>query len=166
MENRRTAPNGASGLKRFRCCSPKEYDMTFARSFRPHRVLMAVVAVATGALACTDTTTSREFSNAGITEPRPSLAASQGVPFNEGLASPAWQLTARNLVSAASFSPIQGAHAYPILGVAQYLAVQRAEAAIDGEGRVRLESDRGAVAGASVVALSYLFPASVQALED
>ena len=63
----------------------------------------------------------------------------------------------------------------PILGVAQYLAVQRAEAAIgsaDAEtatssgngigagGRERLETDRGAVAGASVVALSYLFPAS------
>jgi hypothetical protein len=75
-------------------------------------------------------------------------------------------LTARNLVSQANYSPIQAAHAYPILGVAQYLAVQRAEAAINDEGRARLESDRGAVAGASAVALTYLFPASAQALED
>ena len=134
--------------------------MMFAERLRPHRFLIGVVAVAGGALACTDSTTS------GITDPSSSLAESHGVPFDEGLASPAWQLTARNLVSLASFSPIQGAHAYPILGVAQYLAVQRAEAAINGGGRVRLESDRGAVAGASVVTLTYLFPASAQALEE
>ena len=36
---------------------------------RPHRVLMAVVAIATAALACRDTTTPRELSNAGITKP-------------------------------------------------------------------------------------------------
>jgi hypothetical protein len=69
-------------------------------------------------------------------------------------------------VSRANFNSIQAAHAYPILGVAQYLAVQQAEAAINGGGRVRIESDRGAVAGASVVTLTYLFPASAQALEE
>ncbi len=42
----------------------------FAGWLRPHRVLVAVVAVATGALACKDTTTPKEFSNAGIPEPR------------------------------------------------------------------------------------------------
>jgi hypothetical protein len=109
-----------------------------------------------------------------------SLDASRGVSFTEGLASPAWQATARNLVSAANYSPILATHAYPILGVAQYLAVQRAEAAIGDPGidaantsgngigaggRERLEIDRGAVAGASVVTLSYLFPASAPALE-
>jgi len=104
--------------------------------------------------------------------------ASRGVPSTEGLASPAWQVTARDLVSAAKLSPIQAAHAYPILSVAQYLAVQRAEAALgaadedansaddpDG-GRPRIEADRGAVAGASVVTLSYLFPASAATLES
>jgi membrane-associated phospholipid phosphatase len=94
-------------------------------------------------------------------------ASRNGVPFTEGLASPAWQETARNLVSQASYTPVQATHLYPILAVAEYLAVQRAEAAIDGAGgRERLETDRGAVAGASVVALSYLFPAQSQALED
>ena len=93
-------------------------------------------------------------------------ASRNGVPFNEGLASPAWQLTARNLVSAANLAATQATRMYPILGVAQYLAVQRAQAAITGGGRQRLEADRGAVAGASVVTLSYLFPASAQALED
>ena len=92
-----------------------------------------------------------------------------------------WQKTARDLVSAASFSPLAGVHAYPVLGVAQYLAVQRAEAAIGGSdnederrsdngngpgGRRRLETDRGAVAGASVVVLKYFFPASATVLED
>jgi hypothetical protein len=69
-------------------------------------------------------------------------------------------------VSHANFSPLAGAHAYPLLGVAQYLAVQKAEAAIAGVGRVRLESDRGAVAGASAVVLSYLFSTRTQELED
>ena len=109
-----------------------------------------------------------------------SVDVSRGVPFTEGLASPAWQEVARTLVSQAGLSPINAGHAYPVLGVAQYLAVQQAEAAIgaDGQssnssgngigagGRDRLETDRGAVAGASAVALSYLFPAKVQMLED
>ena len=98
-----------------------------------------------------------------------SLEASSrnGTPFTtEGLASPAWQAAARSLASAASFSPIQAAHAYPILGVAQYLAVQRAQAAINGGGRQRLEADRGAVAGASIVAMTYLFPTHAQEFQD
>ena len=44
--------------------------MMFAEWLRPHRVLVAVVAVATGALACKDTTTPKQLSTAGITEPR------------------------------------------------------------------------------------------------
>jgi membrane-associated phospholipid phosphatase len=100
-----------------------------------------------------------------LTAPTKGVASGNGVPFAVGLASPDWQQTARILVSHANYSPIQATHVYPILGVAQYLAVQRAEAEITGGGRVRLESDRGAVAGASVVALSYSFPASATALE-
>ncbi len=143
----------------------------------------------------------------------PSVDASrEGVPSNEGLVSPVWQQKARDLVAGAGFSPLAAGRAYPLLGVAQYLAVQRAEAAvgvpntksadasgngIGSGGRLsqrrssrtnadrddrddrglrdhrelresgqRLETDRGAVAGASVVVLSYLFPASVQMLED
>ena len=43
--------------------------MIFAERLRPHRVLIAVVA-ATGALACKDTTTPKQLSTEGITEPR------------------------------------------------------------------------------------------------
>src|SRR5882724_10932245 len=56
--------------------------------------------------------------------------ASRGLPFVEGLASPLWQQAARDDVSLALFMPVVAGHAYPILSVAQYLAVQEAEAAI------------------------------------
>jgi membrane-associated phospholipid phosphatase len=97
------------------------------------------------------------------------VSSRNGVPFTtEGLASPAWQASLRSLVSAANFSPLQAVHAYPILGVAQYLAVQQADAATgDGDGgRRRVEAERGAVAGASIVTMSYLFPTHVQEFED
>jgi len=113
----------------------------------------------------------------------PRLNASRDVGSSaEALASPGWQATARNLVSQTPslFNPIVAAHAYPILGVAQYLAVQRAEAAIgdgdderwkrsghdDGDrGGQTSATDRGAVAGASVVTLTYLFPSQQTVLE-
>ena len=114
---------------------------------------------------------------AACTDQRPAptgvgLSASRnGLPFTEGLASPVWQTTAANLVAGGTFNPIQAAHAFGLVGVAQYLAVQRAEgAASDAEsgdgGRSRLELDRGAVAGASAVVLTYLFPSQAQSLED
>ena len=107
-------------------------------------------------------------------------ASHNGLPFTEGLASPAWQEKAASLVAQAGFNAQTATHAYPLLGVAQYLAVQRAEAADGGTdvadvasgigigagGRDRLELDRGAVAGASVVVLTYLFPGQAQALGD
>ena len=46
----------------------------FAGWLRPHRVRLAVVVIATGALACRDTTTPRESSTAGITKPSFTLA--------------------------------------------------------------------------------------------
>jgi membrane-associated phospholipid phosphatase len=115
-----------------------------------------------------------------LTAPSKGVSERNGVPFTEGLASPAWQQTERDLVAAAAFSPVNAGHAYPLLGVAQYLAVQEAEAASgdDGQGtnsngngigaggRARLETDRGAVAGASAVVMTYLFPTKAQMFED
>jgi hypothetical protein len=87
----------------------------------------------------------------------PVTASRSGAAFAAGLASPEWQDTAARLVAQARFIPQAAGRAYALLGVAQYLAVQRAQAAAGG-GRSRLEADRGAVAGASVVVLSDLFP--------
>lgn len=96
------------------------------------------------------------------------------------LASPAWQTLAATLVVQANFNPIVAGHAYPLLGVAEYRAVLRVEAdhddwteadgpesgnGIGRGGRSRLESDRGAVAGASAVVLTYLFPTRAAQIE-
>jgi hypothetical protein len=112
-----------------------------------------------------------------IAAPNSRVVASRGGVPAQGLASPIWQKTARDLVSAAKFNPQAAGRAYALLGVAQYLAVQRAEAekadGTDGSsegvgsgGRPRLEMTRGAVAGASAVVLGYLFPDQVQTLEQ
>jgi len=82
------------------------------------------------------------------------------------LVSPVWQATAATHVAGASFSPLAGARAYGLLGVAQYWAVQRADDAARHHGRSKRETERGAVAGASAVVLTYLFPAAAQTFED
>jgi hypothetical protein len=66
------------GLKAVRLLFTREHhNMMFAAWLRPHRVLMAVVAVAAGALACGDTTTPKEFAKAVTTEP----SSTMGVGF-------------------------------------------------------------------------------------
>ena len=98
-----------------------------------------------------------------------SPAFRNGAAFGAGLASPVWQARAAELVTQAGLSPTSAGRIYPLVGVAQYLAVQQAGVAegdaADG-GRARYESERGAVAGASAVVLSDLFPAAAATLED
>jgi hypothetical protein len=67
---------------------PARFLVVFAGWPRPHRVLRAVVAIATGALACSDTTTPTELSNAGFAA---SAATTQisGVGFFDAGACPA-----------------------------------------------------------------------------
>ena len=106
-----------------------------------------------------------------------------GVPFTEGLASPAWQETARTFIMQSKLSANSAAatRVYAYLSVAQHDAVVRAEDAIGEkeseteatlgnglgpDGRSRLETDRGAVAGASVAVLTYFDPADAQLFED
>ena len=112
--------------------------------------------------------------------PHGSLVASRNVALMDALASPGWHGTLTTLVAEGHVNPLAASRAYALLGVAQYRAVQRAEGG-NGEvnddavtfeeesgrgGRSRRAADRGAVAGASVVVLSYVFPAQTQALED
>ena len=123
---------------------------------RFHWVAAAVVAPI---LACQP-----DANPAGLTAP---LSASRTPAAANELASPGWQLTETSLVAQANLAPVVATRSYSLLGVAQYLAVQRAEDGDrdDRDGRSR-SSDRGAVAGASVVVLSYLFPLKTQTLED
>ncbi|HEY0528265.1 MAG TPA: hypothetical protein VGD02_05515, partial [Gemmatimonadaceae bacterium] len=81
------------------------------------------------------------------------------------LASPAWQETARNLVAAGNLNTLAAGRAYPLLGVAQYIAVQRVQVAQSTISKPS-DADRGAVAGASVAVLSYLFPTKRAMLEE
>src|SRR6266566_2341801 len=96
----------------------------------------------------------------------PLSASRSGLPFAEGLSSPGWQEMARTLVMQAKLSPVGASRVYALVGVAQYLAVQQAEAADTVGGRALLETDRGAVAGASAAVLSALFPTANDALEQ
>jgi len=118
-------------------------------------VLLSVLAILS---ACSD----RNPTSAPIT------ASRSGLPYDVGLASPAWQALAVHQAigltpPVGSLNPLQSAHAYALLGVAQYLAVQQADAAVGSSGRSQLEAERGAVAGASAAVLTYLLPAGAQA---
>src|SRR5256886_3510881 len=74
------------------------------------------------------------------------LVASRSAATAE-LASPGWQAIEANLVAQANLAAVVSTRAYSLLGVAQYLAVQRAEGS-RRDGRSRDGSDAGAVAGA------------------
>jgi membrane-associated phospholipid phosphatase len=154
------------------------------RSTLSHLRWLAVAAVIAPVFACQP--------DADPAGPHGALVASRnGVHSTEALASPGWQATAATLVTQARIAPYAAGRLYAFVGVAQYLAVQRAEGADgdrdaahgasrsegergdrDGEdgrgrgGRNQVDLDRGAVAGASVVVLSYLFPLQPQVLED
>src|SRR5438876_3711983 len=123
-------------------------------------IILSALAVAS---ACTDRTPGP--TGLGIT------ASRNGDPLSVGLARPAWQaLAAASFIGptppTGSLSPLQSTHAYALLGDAQYLAVQEADAAAGSNGRSQLEAERGAVAGASAAVLTYLFPGSTQSFED
>ena len=102
----------------------------------------------------------------------PIAAARSTVGVSEELASPAWQATAAHLISQAAVSPVNAARAYSLISVAQYWAVQDAEGRVgddadnNGTGPGRRDADRGAVAGASAVVLSYLIPAQATTVEN
>src|SRR2546427_8593423 len=118
--------------------------------------LLSVLAVLS---ACTD----RAPAPTGL-----GIAASRsGVPFAASLVSPAWQaMAATHVPMPPAMNPLQAGHAYALVGVAQYLAVQQADAAGGSDGRSQFEAERGAVAGASAVVLTYLFPGAAGAFED
>jgi membrane-associated phospholipid phosphatase len=121
-----------------------------------YRALVPVLAVLS---ACTD----RAPAPTGLR-----IAASRsGLPFAASLASPAWQeMALTHAPQPPAMNPLQAAHAYALVGVAQYLAVQRADLAVGTNGRSQFDAERGAIAGASTVVLTYLFPGAAQEFED
>src|SRR5437762_3722982 len=137
--------------------------MSVHSSLFPYNILRnrARLAATIGALALVSACGSDQPTIAG---PSSAGGGSTGGVTPAVLASPGWQQTARDLVAGAKFTPLDAGRAYPLLGVAQYLAVQRAEG-VEGASE-RGVTDRGAVAGASVAVLSYLFPGKAQILEE
>jgi hypothetical protein len=78
-----------------------------------------------------------------------------------------WMTEARTLVGQANMSPLAAGRVYAAVGIAQYQAVSGVDGNRHGKkGKdARLERRRGAVAGASAVVLSFLFPSAATALE-
>jgi membrane-associated phospholipid phosphatase len=139
---------------------------------RPHSTLSRSKLLAAGVLAATILACQPDANPAGLNGPL--SAFRRDVGSTDRLASPGWQGTAATLVAQANLPATVATRAYSLVGVAQYLAVRQAEGAQgDRDGHEETgrreqsgpESDRGAVAGASVVALTYLFPTQEQALE-
>lgn len=124
-------------------------------------MIVAALAVGLGAASC------GEASTGAPTQPLASTTASaDAVKFWEAGASVQWNALLRGHIAGkpAASKPNQQAtlRAFTYLSLAQYNAVVAAE---DGkQGRVH-PSARGAVAGASAVVLTYLFPSDVAVFE-
>jgi membrane-associated phospholipid phosphatase len=97
--------------------------------------------------------------------------------FSTELLSPQWQEQLRALVRLNAISPLVAGRMYAALSVAQYRAIIAVDEHLSTEGtltdhgfgaggRSRFEAHRGAVSGASVEVLSFLFPAAATALEE
>jgi membrane-associated phospholipid phosphatase len=110
-------------------------------------------------------------------EPQPSTPALKVAPFSTDLLSPQWQEQVRALVRSNSVSPVAAGRMYAAVSVAQYRAIIAVDEHLSTEGtltdhgfgaggRSRFEAHRGAVSGASVEVLSFLFPAAATALEE
>jgi membrane-associated phospholipid phosphatase len=133
------------------------------------RTAAGLAVVAIGLLACTDVPTAPA--------PAPARPALSAAPLSPGISSPKWQQRARSLVGANNQSPIAAGRTYAAVSIAQYRAVLAAEKQLSNEGALpqngmpvggtsRYEALRGAVAGASVRVLSFLYPSAAAALEQ
>ena len=107
----------------------------------------------------------------------PTAPALNVAPFSTDLLSPQWQEQIRALVRSNGISPLVAGRMYAAVSVAQYRAIIAVDEHLSTEGtlvhqgfgpggRSRFEAHRGAVSGASVEVLSFLFPAAAAALEE
>ena len=131
------------------------------------RATIGLVVGAIAVLACGDATTA----------PNPGPVAASVTPISSALSSPQWLARTRTLVAQANQSPVAATRTYAAVAIAQYRAVLAVEKQISDEGalpengldaggRSRYEAQRGAVAGASVRVLSFLFSSAGAQLEQ
>jgi len=108
--------------------------------------------------------------------PAVSRPAQAVTPFPGELLSTQWQQLARSLVAANSPSPVAAGRTYAALSIAQYRAVLAVDGnggedgvqpdeGLGGLGRSQYERRRGAVSGASLKVLGFLFPGAASTLE-
>ena len=138
--------------------------------FSSRITLAAILALAGVAAACGPDTAGPAISGDGT------AALATGMDVHGAPVTLAWQERARNLVAANNFSALAAGRVYAALSVAQYRAVTRVQGAGVGDasqaggygrgGRSGFEAERGAVAGAAARLLSFVFPASADALQQ
>lgn len=141
----------------------------------PRRYLLVAGAIALAACSDVPVPTNPSPATPG------SIAASTRSERATAPATLAWELTARNLVSAhpATMTPIVATRVYALLGMAQYGAAVASDRALgiagdeddaplgaDDGGRAQYESRRGAIGEASRMVLAALFPDAAQSLKD
>jgi membrane-associated phospholipid phosphatase len=125
--------------------------------------------IGVASFACADQTTAPV--------PHDSPPAFKATPFSTALLSPQWQEQIRALVRANVVPPTVAGRMFAALSVAQYRAIIAVDEDLGPEGTLKAsgfgaggrslyEARRGAVSGASVEVLSFLFPAAAAALEE
>jgi hypothetical protein len=119
------------------------YPMSAQLLWRAAPLVLAMVSVA----ACTDSPT----------EPP---------PVEPTPVSLAWQQESRDQVAAARQNPLAAGRVYAAVSVAEHRAVKKADLEFAAGTQARIDARRGAVAGASVVVLSFFYPAAAAALEQ
>ena len=98
-----------------------------------------------------------------------STVAAPAAKSDQELATIIWERKAADLVKARAVSPIASARVYALVGLAQYAAIDFVDARGNGDEKIALHEKtsvrRGAVGGASVQVMSYLFRLDIAALE-
>ncbi len=125
---------------------------------RATRTAFALVLSGTTLLAC---------SEQSPVEPLEVALSEQSLHSNNSDAPPAslgWNELARSLIAANAVGPLPQARGLALLANAQYGAVTDDHRKHHAKGRRHAEFERGAIAGASSVVLTYLFPASAAAI--
>jgi len=129
--------------------------------FSPLHLITPLVLLA----ACSD----RPTGPLASTNLLPSTAASSAAKSDQELATITWERRAADLVKARAVSPIASARVYALVGLAQYAAVDDVDGRGNGDEKIALHEKtsvrRGAVGGASVQVMSYLFKLDIAGLE-